>query len=656
MDALRLMDEPTGGWHDSLTQTFHTSSPPTYKLPQPTLASLLQVPPPLPAMTSRRPARRTPIVGGDDQHDPLPSTSRGGTRSTPRSSTTEPPTSSRATAATNGEPKGHARRVSTASEASSVASLATKKVTAATRKAATAAAALASREETESNVSSRFEDEGDESEEEGDYDEFLNEDDNYDGFARLVDDVSEDQSTVAGSVYGDGPPTTSGTSSAHATSAHDFEFLGPHGTALVVIGVPLVVHLLHVLCNPTPSDSESGGNCPSPDFYERPVGFLLDQIRHTTFFSFRALLVVTGWLLFQALLYGFLPATYRKGTPIPALNNRRLTYTINAFSCWVTTHIGLFALYSSKGLAPFLWVADNHLQLAFATSLIALTLSGLLFLFSHRVPESEADRPILAEGGDTGYHLYDFWMGRELNPRLFGWFDLKYFCELRPGMIGWSALNICYACKQYDTYGHVSGAMWLVLLFQGLYVLDGVWNEAAILTTMDITTDGFGMMLAFGDLVWVPFTFTLQALYLTTSPGPLTHFGLLAITAIELFGMYIMRSANSEKDAFRTLPPAHPRIAHLDYIDTQRGTRLLVRGWWGVARKINYLGDWLMGISWCLTTGFASPLPYFYALYFFILLVHRAMRDDKACRIKYGDRDWERYCRRVKWVFVPGVY
>ena len=33
----------------------------------------------------------------------------------------------------------------------------------------------------------------------------------------------------------------------------------------------------------------------------------------------------------------------------------------------------------------------------------------------------------------------------------------------------------------------------------------------AILTTMDITTDGFGYMLAFGDLAWVPFTYSLQA-------------------------------------------------------------------------------------------------------------------------------------------------
>lgn len=35
---------------------------------------------------------------------------------------------------------------------------------------------------------------------------------------------------------------------------------------------------------------------------------------------------------------------------------------------------------------------------------------------------------------------------------------------------------------------------------------------------MDITTEGFGFMLAFGDLTWVPFTYSLQARYLVDHP------------------------------------------------------------------------------------------------------------------------------------------
>lgn len=45
---------------------------------------------------------------------------------------------------------------------------------------------------------------------------------------------------------------------------------------------------------------------------------------------------------------------------------------------------------------------------------------------------SFAKGKLLARGGNTGYRLYDFFIGRELNPRL-GPLDLKEFCELTPG-------------------------------------------------------------------------------------------------------------------------------------------------------------------------------------------------------------------------------
>ena len=93
-------------------------------------------------------------------------------------------------------------------------------------------------------------------------------------------------------------------------------------------------------------------------------------------------------------------------------------------------------------------------------------------------------------------------------------FDLKEWCELYPGLTGWVVLNACFLVQQLERTGTVSPAMWLVNSFHVLYVVDALWNEPAILTTMDITTDGFGFMLAFGDLEWVPFTYTTQVLLL----------------------------------------------------------------------------------------------------------------------------------------------
>lgn len=56
--------------------------------------------------------------------------------------------------------------------------------------------------------------------------------------------------------------------------------------------------------------------------------------------------------------------------------------------------------------------------------------------------------------------------------------------------------------------------MVLINVFQLIYVCDALWFEPSILSTMDITSEGFGYMLAFGDLTWVPFVYSIQARYL----------------------------------------------------------------------------------------------------------------------------------------------
>ena len=80
-----------------------------------------------------------------------------------------------------------------------------------------------------------------------------------------------------------------------------------------------------------------------------------------------------------------------------------------------------------------------------------------------------------------------------------------------------------------------------------------------------------------------------------------------------------------------------------------------MEGWWGLSQHINYLGDWLIGLSWCLPTGFQTPLTYFYVIYFASLLIHRQVRDEMKCRAKYGE-DWEKYEKLVPYKIIPYVY
>ncbi|XP_007119320.1 delta(14)-sterol reductase TM7SF2 isoform X1 [Physeter macrocephalus] len=307
----------------------------------------------------------------------------------------------------------------------------------------------------------------------------------------------------------------------------------------------------------------------------------------------------------------------------------------------------LVGLGVSAGL-PLSALPEMLLPLAFAATLTAFIFSLLLYLKALVAPASA-----LAPGGNSGNPIYDFFLGRELNPRICS-FDFKYFCELRPGLIGWVLINLALLMQEAELRGSPSLAMWLVNGFQLLYVGDALWHEEAVLTTMDIIHDGFGFMLAFGDLAWVPFTYSLQAQFLLYHPEPLGLPLASVICLINAVGYYIFRGANSQKNTFRK-NPSDPRVADLETISTATGRRLLVSGWWGMVRHPNYLGDLIMALAWSLPCGVSHLLPYFYLLYFTALLVHREARDEQQCLQKYG-LAWHAYCRRVPYRIVPYIY
>jgi protein-S-isoprenylcysteine O-methyltransferase Ste14 len=341
---------------------------------------------------------------------------------------------------------------------------------------------------------------------------------------------------------------------------------------------------------------------------------------------------------------------------------------------------------------PFIW--DNFIPLLTSNIIVSFLLAGFVHIRSFSVKQGNREKRELAKGGVTGNLLYDWFIGRELNPRvtlpIFGEIDIKSWMEMRPGLLGWILIDCAMMAHQYKNYGFVTDSMLIIVISQATYVFDALYMEPAILTTIDIISDGFGFMLSFGDLAWLPFTYCLQARYLAVHPVVLGPYTFVVLGALGL-GYYIFRSANSEKNRFRT-DPNDPKVAHLKYIETKAGSKLLVSGWWGKARHINYLGDWIMSWAYCLPTGFAgyvvlhnvaalgtnlkqvatgqtiSPVvvpgaargwgmlvTYFYIVYFAVLLIHRERRDEEKCKAKYG-ADWDEYCRRVPWRIVPYIY
>uniref|UniRef100_A0A1A8F0U1 Delta(14)-sterol reductase TM7SF2 n=1 Tax=Nothobranchius korthausae TaxID=1143690 RepID=A0A1A8F0U1_9TELE len=407
------------------------------------------------------------------------------------------------------------------------------------------------------------------------------------------------------------------------------EFGGTLGAVCIPFFLPLtVLFLICVSRSPEASVLQWPPQLPSTDQLWDPL----------------APVILLGWIGLHTLLY-FMPfgkvsegLTLRDGT--------RLKYPINGFHSLCASSV-LLVLLLGLGV-PIGYLFELLLPLAASAIAASFLLSIYLYVRSFWAPYHA-----LALGGNTGNPLYDFFIGRELNPRI-GHFDLKYFCELRPGLIGWVVINLGMLMKEVELRGSPSLAMILVNSFQLLYVADALWNEEAVLSTMDIVHDGFGFMLVFGDLAWVPFTYSLQAAFLVGHPQALTFLKAAAIVALNGMGYYIFRKSNSQKNQFRR-DPAHPSVAGLETIATAMGKRLLVSGWWGFVRHPNYLGDLLMALAWSLPCGFSHILPYFYIVYFTVLLIHREARDERQCRAKYGQA-WDTYCRRVPYRIFPYIY
>ncbi len=155
-------------------------------------------------------------------------------------------------------------------------------------------------------------------------------------------------------------------------------------------------------------------------------------------------------------------------------------------------------------------------------------------------------------------------------------------------------------------------------------------------------------MLVFGDYVFIPFAFSVQCHYLIGYPdyeSPLVS--ILPIIVLYLIGYYIFRESNSQKNQFKTNPSLEIWGKKPETVDG----KLLVSGFWGLGRHMNYTGDLIMAFCYCVPCGLQFG-GYFYAIYLFILLTHRAYRDDTKCRSKYKDI-WGTYTKKVPHVFIP---
>jgi len=344
-----------------------------------------------------------------------------------------------------------------------------------------------------------------------------------------------------------------------------------------------------------------------------------------------------------------------KGRGATLKDGRSLEYSFNGLACWYIT-LPLICVLHYTGVFRITELYDNFGSLLTVASLFATALAACCY-FGAKIYHVEERM--------SGNFIYDFFMGAVLNPRV-GHFDIKFFVEIRPGIMLWFFLSLSMAVKQYELYGHVTSPMILIAFYHLCYANACYKGEECIPMSMDIIYEKFGWMLCWANMVWVPFTYCFPQYYLIKvapfePPLPWTLF----VLSLHLAGYYIFDTANSQKDIFRAKDKAVKRrgfpqlpwgkLKNPHAVKTERGTELLAAGWWGIARHMNYTGDLMMAWSWGMTCLCGSFVPYFYAVYMTLLLIHRERRDNDQCKAKYG-KDWDKYCKEVPYRILPYIY
>lgn len=368
-------------------------------------------------------------------------------------------------------------------------------------------------------------------------------------------------------------------------------------------------------------------------------------------YSHKGLLLFLGYWLYEAALFAFLPCKIYDGIPLRRYGKEDSTYSLkykcNGLKAFILTLI-TFAGGHYLGFWKMSIIHDNFAEILNAVNLVTYAMCFYLFFRGYFVKDAVF----------TGNALEDFWYGRELNPHIFGGsFDLKFFSEGRVGLIGWVLINLSLATAQYERTGTVTLPMILVNVFHFIYVLDYFVVEHYIVSTIDIIHERFGWMLAWGDYVWVPFYYTIQT-WLILYADPVHENSTawtIATILTNIAGYTIFRGTNRQKHMFKTNPKGTIWGKPAKIIETPRGN-LLISGWWGLARHINYLGDLLLAISWGMPAGYRwAYIPYLYFVFMLGLLLHRFARDDIKCQLKYGEY-WEKYKKAVPYRIIPGLF
>ncbi|MBI3677545.1 MAG: DUF1295 domain-containing protein [Proteobacteria bacterium] len=342
------------------------------------------------------------------------------------------------------------------------------------------------------------------------------------------------------------------------------------------------------------------------------------------------------------LLHLIVPARSVDGYVIDPATQKPFRYRLNGLIVYALT-IALWALACFSHLLAwdFFWTTRWE-------GLAGACVLGLIFTLAVVLTAPPTAKGLLA----------DLFLGRAANPQ---WFAKRIDAKMWLYLVGATMLGLNLASfamhhRLAFPYDPSPGVTLYVALFT-FFLAEYLFFERVHLYTYDFFAERVGFKLGWGCLVFYPYFYGIGLWAVADLPNPHTPTPMLAAAAILFFlGWSLARGANMQKYAFKRDPDAKFLGLIAPEALSDGKNKLLVSGFWGAARHINYLGELLMATGLTLALGYPGHLaPWLYPLYYVALLIPRQIDDDRRCAAKYGAL-WQDYVKRVPYRIVPGVY
>jgi 7-dehydrocholesterol reductase len=181
--------------------------------------------------------------------------------------------------------------------------------------------------------------------------------------------------------------------------------------------------------------------------------------------------------------------------------------------------------------------------------------------------------------------------------------------------------------------------------------------------SIDIMHDRAGYYICWGCLVWLPVIYTSVPLFLVQMPETLHLLTAILIFTTGSIAILMNFWCDYQRMILREQFQKNQKLFEIEYIEAvskegeDKGNLypLITGGLWGISRNFRYVLELSGAFLWTIPVGFSLALPWFYFVFLLALLVDRANRNDQRCQKRYKE-DWARYCKKVPYKILPGIY